>query len=123
MNAVRTFSRARRDAGANKPLYLGHPEFEGFAAIQDDQESKCAGSGHLNSDLSRSTRSDSSLTSHLPRGPRHKPDQLELEGPPDDGGELIVCAIRSGRFDPFAMWANNRCLRANRPSGVDVKRT
>ena len=34
MDAVRTFSRARRDEGANKPLYLGHPEFEGFAAIQ-----------------------------------------------------------------------------------------
>jgi heme-degrading monooxygenase HmoA len=26
--------RAHRDAGANKPLYLGHPEFEAFDAIQ-----------------------------------------------------------------------------------------
>jgi hypothetical protein len=34
MDAVRTFSRACRDAGANKPLYLGHLEFDGFAAIQ-----------------------------------------------------------------------------------------
>ena len=28
------FRAAHRDAGANKPLYLGHPEFEGFEAIQ-----------------------------------------------------------------------------------------
>jgi hypothetical protein len=34
VDTVRTFSRADRDAGANKPLYLGHPEFEGFEAIQ-----------------------------------------------------------------------------------------
>jgi hypothetical protein len=34
MNRVRTFSRAHRDAGANKPHNLGHPEFEGFATIQ-----------------------------------------------------------------------------------------
>ncbi len=54
----------------------------------------------------------------LAKRPSSQADQLELEGPPDDGGELIVCAVRSGRFDPFAMWANNRCLRANRPSGV-----
>ena len=26
--------RAHRDAGANKPLHLGHPEFEAFEAIQ-----------------------------------------------------------------------------------------
>jgi heme-degrading monooxygenase HmoA len=28
------FRRAHRDAGSNRPLYLGHPEFEGFEVIQ-----------------------------------------------------------------------------------------
>lgn len=28
------FRLAHRDAGQNKPLYLGHPEFEGFEVIQ-----------------------------------------------------------------------------------------
>ncbi len=28
------FRAAHRGAGANKPLYLGHPEFEGFEVIQ-----------------------------------------------------------------------------------------
>lgn len=28
------FRQAHRDAGGNKPLYLGHPRFEGFEAIQ-----------------------------------------------------------------------------------------
>ena len=28
------FRRAHRDAGQNKPLYLGHPEFEGFEVLQ-----------------------------------------------------------------------------------------
>ena len=28
------FRLAHRDAGANRPLYLGHPEFEGFEVIQ-----------------------------------------------------------------------------------------
>lgn len=28
------FRQAHRDAGQNKPLYLGHPEFEGFEVIQ-----------------------------------------------------------------------------------------
>lgn len=28
------FRQAHRDAGANRPLYLGHPEFEGFEVIQ-----------------------------------------------------------------------------------------
>ena len=28
------FRAAHKNAGANKPLYLGHPEFEGFEAIQ-----------------------------------------------------------------------------------------
>jgi heme-degrading monooxygenase HmoA len=28
------FRQAHRDAGSNKPLYLGHPEFEGFEVIQ-----------------------------------------------------------------------------------------
>jgi hypothetical protein len=35
MDAVRTFSRARRDAGANKPLYLGHPEFDAIQTIKN----------------------------------------------------------------------------------------
>ncbi len=28
------FRAAHRDAGSNRPLYLGHPEFEGFEVIQ-----------------------------------------------------------------------------------------
>ena len=28
------FRRAHRDAGTNRPLYLGHPEFEGFESVQ-----------------------------------------------------------------------------------------
>ena len=28
------FRLAHRDAGANRPLYLGHPEFEGFEVVQ-----------------------------------------------------------------------------------------
>lgn len=28
------FRMAHRDAGNNKPLYLGHPEFEGFEVVQ-----------------------------------------------------------------------------------------
>ena len=28
------FRRAHRDAGSNKPLYLGHHEFEGFEVLQ-----------------------------------------------------------------------------------------
>jgi heme-degrading monooxygenase HmoA len=28
------FRLAHRDAGANRPLYFGHPEFEGFEVIQ-----------------------------------------------------------------------------------------
>jgi heme-degrading monooxygenase HmoA len=28
------FRRAHAGAGSNKPLYLGHPEFEGFESIQ-----------------------------------------------------------------------------------------
>ena len=28
------FRRAHQTAGSNKPLYLGHPEFEGFEIIQ-----------------------------------------------------------------------------------------
>lgn len=28
------FRQAHRDAGDNRPLYLGHPEFEGFEVIQ-----------------------------------------------------------------------------------------
>ncbi|MEM7506758.1 MAG: antibiotic biosynthesis monooxygenase [Pseudomonadota bacterium] len=29
------FRDAHKDAGQNKPLYLGHPDFEGFEAIAD----------------------------------------------------------------------------------------
>lgn len=29
------FRNAHRDAGSNKPLYLGHPEFEGFEVMQE----------------------------------------------------------------------------------------
>jgi heme-degrading monooxygenase HmoA len=29
-----SFRLAHRDAGQNKPLYLGHPEFEGFEVLQ-----------------------------------------------------------------------------------------
>ena len=28
------FRLAHRDAGGNRPLYLGHPEFEGFEVVQ-----------------------------------------------------------------------------------------
>jgi len=28
------FRRAHRDAGSNRPLYFGHPEFEGFEVLQ-----------------------------------------------------------------------------------------
>lgn len=28
------FRKVHANAGANKPLYLGHPEFEGFTALQ-----------------------------------------------------------------------------------------
>lgn len=28
------FRMAHRDAGQNRPLYLGHPEFEGFEVVQ-----------------------------------------------------------------------------------------
>ena len=30
-----SFRAAHRDAGGNKPLYLGHPNFEGFEVIQE----------------------------------------------------------------------------------------
>ena len=29
------FRKAHDSAGANKPLYLGHPEFEGFTILQE----------------------------------------------------------------------------------------
>jgi heme-degrading monooxygenase HmoA len=29
------FRVAHRDAGGNKPLYLGHPQFEGFEVLQE----------------------------------------------------------------------------------------
>lgn len=28
------FRAAHRNAGSNKPLYLGHPQFEGFSAVE-----------------------------------------------------------------------------------------
>ncbi|HUB11905.1 MAG TPA: antibiotic biosynthesis monooxygenase [Acetobacteraceae bacterium] len=31
------FRLAHRDAGQNKPLYLGHPDFEGFEVVQEIQ--------------------------------------------------------------------------------------
>ena len=34
------FRLAHRDAGQNKPLYLGHPEFEGFEVIQTIEATK-----------------------------------------------------------------------------------
>ena len=76
------FRAAHRVAGANKPLYLGHPEFEGFEVASDDQESECAGSGRLNRDRSRSrSRRSDCLIHHLRRGSRHGSDRRELEGP------------------------------------------
>jgi len=30
------FRDAHRDAGQNKPLYLGHPQFEGFEAVLEE---------------------------------------------------------------------------------------
>ena len=30
------FRDAHKDAGANKPLYLGHPQFEGFEAVPEE---------------------------------------------------------------------------------------
>ena len=32
------FRLAHRNAGDNKPLYLGHPEFEGFAVVLDSAD-------------------------------------------------------------------------------------
>ena len=29
------FRAAHRDAGGNRPLYLGHPQFEGFEVVQE----------------------------------------------------------------------------------------
>ena len=31
------FRKAHANAGNNKPLYLGHPEFEGFTVIQEEK--------------------------------------------------------------------------------------
>jgi len=36
------FRMAHKDAGSNKGLYLGHPEFEGFESILDLKASKSA---------------------------------------------------------------------------------
>jgi heme-degrading monooxygenase HmoA len=37
------FRLAHRNAGGNKPLYQGHPEFEGFSVIQEIDAAKGAG--------------------------------------------------------------------------------
>ena len=39
------FRAAHRNAGANKPLYLGHPEFEGFDVIQTVGQAKAIKDG------------------------------------------------------------------------------
>lgn len=36
------FRKAHADAGSNKPLYLGHPEFEGFTPIQEVKAAKAS---------------------------------------------------------------------------------
>ena len=38
------FRKAHESAGANKPLYLGHPKFEGFTVIQEVNAKGRAGS-------------------------------------------------------------------------------
>ena len=38
------FRKADESAGANKPLYFGHPEFEGFTVIQEVNAEGRAGS-------------------------------------------------------------------------------
>jgi heme-degrading monooxygenase HmoA len=37
------FRRAHHTAGSNKPLYLGHPEFEGFEVLQTVEGMTAAG--------------------------------------------------------------------------------
>src|SRR6266446_286015 len=39
------FRRAHRDAGQNRPLYLGHPDFEGFEIIQTVKATRRRGEG------------------------------------------------------------------------------
>lgn len=36
------FRLAHRDAGSNKPLYMGHPQFEGFEVLQEVQGAAAA---------------------------------------------------------------------------------
>lgn len=36
------FRQAHKNAGANKPLYLGHPEFEGFESVIELRKSPAA---------------------------------------------------------------------------------
>jgi len=36
------FRKAHAGAGANKPLYFGHPEFEGFEVLQEEKRSSRA---------------------------------------------------------------------------------
>ncbi len=37
------FRAAHRDAGSNRPLHLGHPEFEGFEAVQTLEKPRAQG--------------------------------------------------------------------------------
>ncbi|MGH6866355.1 MAG: antibiotic biosynthesis monooxygenase family protein [Methyloceanibacter sp.] len=37
------FRKAHAGAGGNKPLYLGHPEFEGFAVLQEVKSGNARG--------------------------------------------------------------------------------
>ena len=39
---VEAFRLAHRDAGQNKPLYLGHPQLEGFEVLQTVRRGKDA---------------------------------------------------------------------------------
>ncbi|MCT8974415.1 antibiotic biosynthesis monooxygenase family protein [Microbaculum marinisediminis] len=36
------FRQAHKNAGSNKPLYLGHPEFEGFESVVDLKKTAAA---------------------------------------------------------------------------------
>ncbi len=50
------FRRAHQDAGSNKPLYLGHPEFEGFAVLQTVDAGaarSCSGPGTSDAEAER----------------------------------------------------------------------
>ena len=75
------FRAAHRDAGANKPLYLGHPEFEGFEVLQTIKNSRgmrppeAAGPCKSSPAPSavRATRSSSTMSASRRRGPSRPP--------------------------------------------------